>query len=643
MEQREVPARITGGFWRSWQDLVGRKVIPHQWRAMNDQIPGAPKSHSVNNFRVAAGRAPGTHEGMVFQDSDLAKWMEAAGNVIRFGIPAPAELRAWAEQTMDLVAAAQQPDGYLNTYFTLKEPDRRWGNLRDAHELYCAGHLIEACVSLSRATDDGRILSVARRLADHIDSRFGVEPGKMRGVPGHEEIELALVRLYRLTGERRYLDRARYFIDERGRKPAWFEVETERPGYRSVFGPMPLEYYQAHLPVREQPEATGHAVRALYLACGMADVALETADASLAAQCDLLWDDVTGRKLYVTGGVGAAAAHEAFAGPFDLPNDSAYAETCAAIGLFLFAGRMARLRGGARFADVMERCLHNGILSGLSLDGEGYFYVNPLEVDPRAAAANPSLRHVKGRRQPWYGCACCPPNIARTLTSVGDWAWRRDGGTLYAELYHEGTAAAAIGGASVTVREATRYPWDGAVAITVAAAAPASFTLALRVPGWCRGASLSVNGKRWGREPDADGYLRVERTWGTADRVELELAMEPFTVRADPRVRADYGRVAVQRGPLVYCLEEADNGADLHRAALPPRARLRAVERPDLLGGLTVIAADGVEAVPLPLTGLYAAGRRPARTRRRPLLFIPYYAWANRAPGEMTVWVRDQA
>lgn len=640
--RREIRARIEGGFWSAYQRLVRQRVIPYQWKAMNDEIPGAPKSHSVENFRIAAGRAHGAHEGMVFQDSDLAKWLEAVGNVLADDAPENAAVRAWADEAIDLVAAAQQPDGYVNTYFTVKEPGWRWRNLRDAHELYCAGHLIEAGVSMSRGAGDGRLLDVARRLADLIDASFGLEPGKLRGYPGHEEVELALLKLYRLTGEQRYLERAKYFIDERGKRPSFFEQEALEPDFKSIFGAKPLDYYQAHMPVREQKEAVGHAVRAMYLYTAMADIALETGDSSLAESCERLWKNTTGRKMYLTGGIGSSAVHESFSAEFDLPNDTAYAETCAAIGLFLFSSRMVRFRDEAPYADVMERCLYNGIISGIGLDGESYFYVNPLEVIPAVCDTNAAYHSVKYRRQPWYGCACCPPNIARSLSALGEHAYHLRDDTLYADLFHEGTLSVEIMGVAVSVCQVTAYPWAETVTFTVAAASAAEFTLALRAPAWCRKPRVSINGKPAQSLPGSDGYIRLRRTWGLSDRVDLTLPMPVERIHADPRVRAGFGKVALQRGPIVYCLEEVDNGDGLFRVSLPPDARLKVVHRPELLGGVVTISARGRSTTIGEVAGdLYTRENRSARVAERPLLFVPYYAWANRAPGEMTVWVHE--
>jgi DUF1680 family protein len=635
-------ARINGGFWHVYRTLVRERVLPYQWKAMNDEIPSAPKSNSVQNFRIAAGLARRSHEGMVFQDSDLAKWLEAVGYVLRDDSEGAPAVKEHAREAVDLIASAQQPDGYVNTYFTAREPGRRWTNLRDAHELYCAGHLIEAGVSMFRGGGDGKLLDVVRRLADLIDVTFGVEEGKIRGYPGHEEVELALMKLYRLTGEHRYLQRARYFIDERGRTPNFFEREATAPGFVSIFGAKPLDYYQAHLPVREQSEATGHAVRAMYLYTAMADLVLETGDPSLGEACDRLWESTTDRKMYVTGGIGASAVRESFSADFDLPNDTAYAETCAAIGLFLFASRMVRIHHEARYAEVMERCLYNGIISGISLDGESYFYVNPLEVVPAVCDHNGTYQSVKYRRQPWYGCACCPPNVARLLAALGEYMYHLQGDTLYADLYHEGILSAELAGAPVTVTQKTGYPCSDTITFDVEPASPAEFTLALRVPAWCRKPALSINERPAAASAGADGYARVRRTWRKSDRLQLTLPMTAMRIYADPRVRADYGKAAIQRGPLIYCLEEVDNGPALFRVRLPSNAPLSVVERPDLLGGIVAVTATGKSPPPGSSgDGLYSERNSDLSLVDRPLLFIPYYAWANRAPGEMLVWVRE--
>ncbi len=635
---------IEGGFWHRYQVLLRDTVIPYQWKAMNDEIPGAPKSHSVKNFRIAAGAATGAYEGMVFQDSDLAKWLEAAGNVLAASRPGESrQLRAWVDEVVDLIARAQQPDGYLNTYFTVKDPAGRWKNLREAHEMYCAGHLIEAGVALYQGAGNERILDICRRLADHLDARFGRALGKVPGYCGHEEIELALVKLARLTGERRYLQLAQYLVDERGRSPSYFEVEAAAPDFTPIWGIKSLDYYQAHQPVRQQKDAVGHAVRAMYLYTAMADLAAATGEAELTASCDRLWESVTSRKMYITGGIGSSAHLESFGADYDLPNDIAYAETCAAIGLFLFSSRMVRLHDDARYADVMERALYNGIISGLGLDGQSYFYVNPLEVVPAVCDANGSYRHVKYRRQPWYGCACCPPNLARTLSSVGDHAYHRRGAMLFADLYHEGTVSVPLSHGLVRLRQRTRYPWEGTVRFQPLDDTEAELTLALRIPTWSRGYEIRLNGAAVSAPAGRDGYARVKRKWVLADELEISFPLPVERVHADPRVRADRAKVALQRGPIVYCLEEADNGPGLWLLRLPPDAELEAVEREDLLGGVVVVKARGGRGAATGAgAGLYTRRKEPAGAPpARDFLFIPYYAWANRGAGEMAVWVNE--
>ena len=636
-------ASVEGGFWGKYRDLVREKTIPFQWMALNDEIPGAPRSHSLENFRIAAGRSAGQYDGMVFQDSDLYKWLEAAGHLLRDEAPGNEKIRKWADQAVDLIAAAQQPDGYLNTYFTVKDPSHRWKNLREAHELYCAGHLIEAAVAVAQGSGNRTILEVARRFADNIDSHFGTGNGKTRGYCGHEEIELALVKLSRLTGEMRYLELARYFIEERGREPNYFEQESKSPDFVSIFGFCDLDYLQARVPPRQLTEARGHAVRAMYLGVAMADIALETQDQELGLACDRLWESATTRRMYVTGGIGSSARNEAFGADFDLPNDTAYAETCATIGLFLFGARMARLRHGAQYAEVMELSLYNGILSGLGLDGQSYFYVNPLSVRPDACEKNPSREFVKYRRQPWYGCACCPPNIARILASLGDYVWHLGEGALYVDLFHSGSVSCVMADRLVAFRQRTEYPWSEEVELEFTADGPAELDLAVRIPIWCRKPSLRLNGVKmdiW--RAMEKGYAHIPRLWRRGDRVLLSLPMPAERVYADPRVEAAHGKVAVRKGPVVYCLEEADNGPFLHTAVLPRGVHLDSTLRSDILGGVVVVSGRGrVWDGAAPPAQLYRMDGASSALVSKDLIFIPYYAWANRQPGEMTVWVRE--
>ncbi|WP_026486269.1 glycoside hydrolase family 127 protein [Caldanaerobius polysaccharolyticus] len=634
--------KINEGFWWNYVKLIKDVVIPYQWDVLNDRVPGVEPSHAIRNFRIAAGEIQGEFAGMVFQDSDVYKWLEAVSySLVVYPDP---ELEKTADEVIDLIARAQQNDGYLDTYFIIKEPDKKWTNLRDCHELYCAGHLIEAAVAYYEATGKRKLLDVACRLADHIDSVFGPEPSKKKGYPGHEEIELALVKLYRVTGEERYLKLSKYFIDERGKKPLYFEIEAQARGnknFYSMWDELGPSYFQVHLPVREQTSAEGHAVRAVYLCSGMADVAVESGDESLIQACKKLWDNITTKRMYITGGIGSMSIGEAFTFDYDLPNDTAYAETCAAVGLVFFAHRMLQIDPDRRYADIMERALYNSVISGMSLDGKKFFYVNPLEVWPEACEKNKVKAHVKYTRQPWFGCACCPPNVARLLTSLGKYIYSTGENELYIHLYVDSEVQAKITEKEVKVKQQTQYPWDGKIAIDICAEREAEFTLLLRIPGWCKDAKVRVNGEEIEIGAMNKGYVSIKRRWGK-DRVELLLSMPVLKMRANPNVREDEGRVAVQRGPVVYCLEEVDNGSNLNNIVLPKGSKFEVEYEKDLLNGVCVIKAEAEREDYGPWgEELYEAD---VNVTYKPvsIKFIPYFAWANRAPGEMMVWVREK-
>lgn len=543
-----------------------------------------------------------------------------------------AALRRLVDETVDLIVSAQQPDGYLNVFFTVVKPEARWTNLRDLHELYTAGHLIEAGVAHHEATGSRKLLDAVCRFADHIDARFGAEPGKRRGYCGHEEIELALVRLYHATANDRYLRLARYFVDERGRAPHYFDVEADSAVYRP-WGPAHGQggearyvYMQAHKPLREQSQVVGHAVRAMYIYSAMADLAAETGDSELLQACRRLWDDLTLGNMYITGGIGATRTNEGFTSAFDLPNLTAYAETCAAIGLVFWAQRMLRIERDAVYGDVMEKALYNGVIGGVSLDGRRFFYENPLA----SVGAH--------RRQDGFGCSCCPPNIARLLASLGGYLYSTAPGELAVHLFVSGDATVDCPEAgTVKLQLRTRYPWEGRVELALDPERSATFALCLRIPAWCPRHRLRVNGRSV-RATLERGYACIRRRWRAGDRVELELAMPIQRVEAHPNVLADQGRVALQRGPLVYCVEDADHAVSVHRLGLPRGAKLSARFEASLLGGVTVIggtvrarAADGWAGL------LY----RPAQEawRSSELLAIPYFAWENRSPGGMAVWL----
>lgn len=633
---RAVPwtaVRLEGGFWGRWQETLRTATLSAEYRQLQE-------TGRLDSLRLTW--KPGDpNEPHIFWDSDIAKWAEAASYVLALW-PDPA-LQAQVEEIIDLYAAAQWPDGYLNTHFTLVEPEKRWTNLRDQHELYCAGHLFEFAVAYYRATGRTKMLEVARRYADHIAATFGRGEGQKRGYPGHEEIELALIKLYRVTGERRYLDLAQYFIEERGQKPHYFDLEAIARGDDPArYWAGGHDYTQSHIPIREQREAVGHAVRAMYLYSGVTDLVAETGDAGLYGVLQALWESATHRRMYITGGIGSSAVGERFSYDYDLPNDTAYAETCAAIGLAFWAHRLLKIERRGEYGDILERVLYNGILSGISLDGTRFFYANPLEVHPGDYLLRPYMRgwsSYRIERQEWFSCACCPPNVARLLASLGEYVYSQTENEVAVHLYTPSRAFLTLNGVPVTLTQKTNYPWDGTIRLTVSPKEPVLFGLALRIPGWCREASLRVNGQVVPIERGGE-YARFAHTWKAGDTVLLELAMPVERVEAHPYVRQDNGRIALQRGPIVYCLEEADNGPSLGTLALPREAALEARSAPELLGGVVVIEGQGVRRDVRSWNGaLY----RPVRTSLipTPIRAIPYYAWANRGIGEMTVWVRE--
>ncbi|ABC92588.1 hypothetical conserved protein [Rhizobium etli CFN 42] len=624
-----VPDVDLGGFWGKWQDAVCNSTA----ETLLDRCVEAGMLKAIDVSQPSPGVVipiqPWGGTTQMFWDSDLGKSIETIAYSL-YRRPNP-KLEARADEIIDMYEKLQDEDGYLNAWFQRVEPSRRWTNLRDHHELYCAGHLMEAAVAYYQATGKRKLLDIMCRFADYMIKVFGHGEGQIPGYCGHEEIELALVKLARVTGEKKYLDLSKFFIDERGTEPHFFTAEAVRDGRSlSDYHQKTYEYGQAHLPVREQKKVVGHAVRAMYLYSGMADIATEYKDDSLTAALETLWDDLTTKQMYITGGIGPAASNEGFTDYYDLPNATAYAETCASVGLVFWASRMLGRGPDRRYADIMEQALYNGALPGLSTDGKTFFYDNPLESAG------------KHHRWKWHHCPCCPPNIARLVTSIGSYMYAVADDEIAVHLYGESTARLKLAnGAEVELEQATNYPWDGAVAFTAKLAKSAKFALSLRIPDWAEGASLSVNGT--GVELGAhlrDGYIRIEREWAHGDRVALDLPMALRPQYANPKVRQDAGRVALMRGPLVYCVETTDNGQDLNAIILP--RELPAAE--------TVVLKDLNDAVALDLkvereetlnwgTPLYR--KAPAERQVATARFVPYHLWDNRTPGEMLVWVQS--
>ncbi len=634
---------IRDRFWSDYQQLVKDVVIPYQYDALHDLVPDAEPSYAIRNFEIAAGRQEGEFHGFVFQDTDVAKWIEAVGYSLMTH-PDP-KLEQMTDEVITLVAEAQGEDGYLNTYFTIKEPDKRWTNLVDCHELYTAGHMIEAGVAYYQATGKRQLLDVICRLADYIDTQFGPEPGKMRGYDGHQEIELALVKLYHLTNEERYLKLSQFFIDERGQEPNFLKQEWQKRDRYSFYGGsqqdrINLEYCQAHAPVREQKVATGHAVRAVYMYTAMADLARLNGDDRLHEACRTLWRNIVDRQMYITGGIGSTRHGEAFTFDYDLPNDTIYSETCAAVGMVFFAHRMLQLEPRGEYGDVLERALYNNVIGGMSQDGKHYFYVNPLEVWPAANHGNPDREHVKPVRQKWFGCSCCPPNVARLVASLGQYVYTSTTDTIYTHLFIGSEATLDVAGEAVTIQQTTEYPWNGTSRINLSMTRSLSFTLALRLPGWCHKAELVINGDAVDHASIVkDGYVYIQREWNDTDQIEWRMDMQIQVVYAHPNLRANAGRIALQRGPLVYCIEQADNGERLSSLLIRTHEPLEAHLATDVLGGCVVIEGSALrEQVEASVDELYRL-QEPERVEQR-FTAVPYFLWGNRGEGEMSVWLR---
>ena len=630
---------VTDPFWRGMMEKIRTHVIPYQWEALNDRVEGAEPSHCIRNFEIAAGRAQGEFKGFVFQDSDLYKWLEAVAYSLAWH-PDPA-LEQLADEAVALICAAQQEDGYLDTYYIINGLEKRFTNLKDNHELYCLGHMTEAAIAYYSATGKDAFLKAVLRNVDCVDGIFGpAEEGKLPGYPGHEILEMALMRLYEVTGDEKHKRLAKFFIDERGKQPLFFEEEWIRAGRPVQWDRRPInfDYHQAARPVREQAEAIGHAVRAVYLYSGMASVAKETRDNSLYRACDAIWENIRTKQSYITGAIGQSNHGEAFTYDYDLPNGTAYAETCAQIGLVFFARRMLEICPDSRYSDLMERALFNGVISGMSLDGKSFFYVNPLEAIPEASKKDPLRKeHVKVQRQKWFGCACCPPNVARLLASVGTYAYTLREDALFTHLYLGGELDATLSGNPVKIKLEGNYPWEGDIRVSFAMKKETRFTYALRIPGWCRAWKLSLNGQEAAYTME-NGYALMDRIWRDGETLTLTLDMPGTLVESDPRVRENIGQVAVQRGPVVYCLEEEDNGPDLHAVFIKGDTELSGQFEPALLGGVYTLTAGGLRLDIPGHKGLYAPARPPEYRPVR-LKWIPYFVWANRSEGEMRIWI----
>ena len=595
--------KIIDKFWAPRLKTLREETLPSQYNLMEE-------TGRIDNFRRAAGKVKGPFRGAYYNDSDVYKWVEAT--CLTLAYEHDQKIATLLTNVIDEIVAAQDEDGYLNTYFTYEKKRLRWTNLRDMHELYCAGHLFQAAIAYHRSTGEKELLTTAVRFADHIASVFG--PGKRRGTPGHPEIEMALVELYRETRKEEYLELAQFFLDQRG--------------YGLIGGNIVLI---DHKPFRQLDEIVGHAVRAIYLCCGATDIFMETGERELYETLEKLWKNMVYKRMYVTGGVGSRHAGEAFGDDYELPNRRAYSETCASVANVMWNWRMLLATGESRFTDIMELALYNAALAGISLNGREYFYVNPLADRGRH------------RRQRWFGCACCPPNIARLLASVPGMIYSTSDNAIWVHLYVASVARIELKGNEVRITQETEYPWDGRIDVTVEPSKDDEFSLYLRIPGWCRAATVNVNGRKVRKSVKPSTYLEISRVWGTGDRVEIELDMPVTLLKSHPYVLNNNYRVAIKRGPVVYCLEQADNPEyDVWNIAIVPETKFTATYEPELLGGVVVIEGNGIGLDISAWNNKLYAEMDEVQVKAIPVKFkaVPYYAWANRSPGPMIVWIQ---
>ncbi len=621
---------IDDPFWSRKTELIRREVIPYQYEALHDRIDGAEKSFAIENFIKASkiaralkngeavpvypadrwhypeeGTPADAFHGWVFQDSDVYKWLEAVGYSL---LDKPdKELEAKADKIVDLVCEAQLDSGYLDTLYIINNRDEAFSNLKDYHELYCFGHLAEAAVSIYNATGNRKLLDAACRFANLICDTFGED--KIKGYPGHEIAEMALVKLFDITGRRKYLDAAKFFVDERGKKPYYYDTVL---GKKTVYDN--YHYNQAHCEPRHQHEAVGHAVRGVYLYSGMADVAKRFGDDELYTACRKLIDNIMNQKMYITGGIGSTVDGEAFSFNYDLPNDLAYSETCASIGLIFFARRMLEIAPDADIADTVERALYNTVLSGMAQDGKSFFYVNPLEVLPEASHKDSRKRHVKPVRQKWFGCACCPPNLARLISSVGEYCLTENEKTLFIHQF----IGCKVNSENAETEIISSYAENGKVSLKISP--KKSFTLAVRVPKWCKNPVFSQPCKI------KNGYAYFEII--NATEISAEFEMKPKIIKCSNLVRANIGKAAVTKGPFIYCIEETDNGANLQM--------LRLKKHTEFVADDDILIADGFREEES--SELYSECSEPLLKKTK-IKLIPYYRWGNRCENEMSVYI----
>ena len=633
---------ITDPLFASYIEKVSTKLLPYQWNVLNDRLPDVEKSYCIENFKIAAGLQSGHHRGAVFCDTDAYKWLETLAYCLMGGCAR--EMLPAAEELIELIAKAQEPDGYLQTYFTIDHPELKWKNLTEGHELYGAGHLLEAAVAYHSATGNETILRIAVKLADLICEVFGDGEGQCHGYPGHQVIELGLFKLYRHTGERKYLDKACHFLRVRGGKPNYLLEELAKTGKDRIFpefADYDDKYAQSHLPPVEQKTAEGHAVRAMYMYAAMADVAAECGDEQMKKACLALWENVTQKRMYITGGVGSSGHLERFTTDYDLPNDRMYCESCASVGLMMFGQRMAALTGSAKYYDVVEQALCNTVLAGIDAEGDRYFYVNPLEVWPANCLPSTSMAHVKPVRQRWFDVACCPANIARTLASLGQYIYAKDEKSLYVNQLISSTIRETVRGVSLRMELKNELLASGRAEFRIHTEGEGAPMLRIRIPRYFDGCRFILDGKLI-RPAIENGYAALALSHPGDQTLVLETEIRPAWIGANGRVRADTGKQALVFGPFVYCLEQTDNGENLNTVFIEPDAPVTAHENNTGLPGTLPVLHFAGQRLQTDIAGGELYGRVNYRMQKAEFTAVPYCLWCNRTPGEMMVWLKTR-
>ncbi len=627
---------ITDTFFGQYVKKVSEKIIPHQWKILNNQLEEAEPTYCIQNFRIAAGEAEGKRQGVVFQDSDLYKWLESVAYCLAGGQGKGFE--ELADEVIGLIGRAQEPDGYLNTYYTVNAPDKKWTNLVEGHELYVAGHMIEAAVAYYTATGKEQFLMIAKKKADLICSVFGREERQLKGYPGHQEIELALIKLYRVTGQKKYLETAKYFIEQRGKEPNYFTEEIKQRGKAEFFREFEdyeLTYSQSHIEPVKQDSAEGHAVRMMYMCAAMADLAEEFEDKEMLAACERIWNNMTAKRMYITGGIGSSGFQERFTTDYDLPNSTNYSETCASIGVMMFGQRMASATGNAKYYDIVEQALYNTVIAGINIEGDRYFYVNPLEVVPEFCKEHTYMNHVKPVRQKWFSVACCPPNIARTLASLGQYIYARDEKALYIHQFISSRGKVHFNDETMEVDMDSGLLKDGTVTICIRSESDRK--VKIRIPQYAENVKIIVNGEKK-EAVYVNGYFTANVSQGS-NSIKLDFAVTPRWLTANEKVRANNGKAVLLKGPMVYCLEEADNGNLLSQIYVEENVPVK--------------EADSAEKFPGQIPALEYDGYRLKNRQedmerlycpieyekvKTVLKAVPYCMWNNRGEGEMLVW-----